>query len=87
MVILAVTFLWTHHGAGQGWSWVRQLGTTSLLVYWVHIELVYGAGWILEGKPVGGASAQSPRWLLILMMIGLSYLRTNGRWPTFRLET
>ena len=42
MVLLAVTFLWTHHGAGQGWSWVRQLGTTSLLVYWVHIELVYG---------------------------------------------
>ena len=25
-----------------GWSWVRQFGTTSLLVYWVHIELVYG---------------------------------------------
>ena len=42
MVMLAVTFLWTHHGSGQGWSWVRQLGTTSLLVYWVHIELVYG---------------------------------------------
>ena len=24
------------------WSWVRQLGTTSLFVYWVHLELVYG---------------------------------------------
>ena len=42
MVIIPVTFLWTHHGAGEGWSWVRQLGTSSLLVYWVHIELVYG---------------------------------------------
>jgi hypothetical protein len=28
--------------SAQSWSWVRQFGTTSLLVYWVHIELVYG---------------------------------------------
>ncbi len=28
--------------AGPGWSIFRQFGTTSLLVYWVHIELVYG---------------------------------------------
>ncbi|MFN7993952.1 MAG: heparan-alpha-glucosaminide N-acetyltransferase domain-containing protein [Bryobacteraceae bacterium] len=42
LLILAVAYVWTQFGAVPGWSWVRQFGTTSLLVYWVHIELVYG---------------------------------------------
>jgi peptidoglycan/LPS O-acetylase OafA/YrhL len=42
LLILAVAYVWTQYGAAPGWSWVRQFGTTSLLVYWVHIELVYG---------------------------------------------
>ncbi|HYP08915.1 MAG TPA: heparan-alpha-glucosaminide N-acetyltransferase domain-containing protein [Bryobacteraceae bacterium] len=85
MVVLAVTFLWTHHGAGEGWSWVRQLGTTSLLVYWVHIELVYGRwlGFWKEGLTLAQCSIAAIA--LILTMIGLSYLRTHGTWrrPAF----
>ena len=42
LVGLAFAYLWTLQPSAQGWSWVRQFGTTSLLVYWVHIELVYG---------------------------------------------
>ncbi len=44
-VILLITcwaFLMTRYLNPHGWSFVRQLGTTSLLVYWVHTELVYG---------------------------------------------
>jgi uncharacterized membrane protein len=85
MVILAVTFLWTHHGAGEGWSWVRQLGTTSLLVYWVHIELVYGR-WLGSWKEnLTVAQCVLGAVTLILMMICLSYARTNWRWPALRL--
>jgi uncharacterized membrane protein len=83
MVLLAVTFLWTHHGAGQGWSWVRQLGTTSLLVYWVHIELVYGR-WLGFWKDnLSLAQCTVAAITLILLMIGLSYVKTNGLWPSF----
>ena len=47
-VRLPVDALWR---AGDGWSWVRQFGTTSLLVYWVHIELVYGRWlWFLKNS-------------------------------------
>jgi uncharacterized membrane protein len=42
MLIVAFAFLWTRYATHGGWSWIRQLGTASLLVYWVHIELVYG---------------------------------------------
>jgi uncharacterized membrane protein len=87
LVLLAVTFLWTHHGAGQGWSWVQQLGTTSLLVYWVHIELVYGRwfGYWKEKLTIGECAVAS--LVLIVFMIALSYLKTqtHWRWPNLRL--
>ena len=57
--------------AGAGWSWVRQLGTTSLLVYWVHIELVYGkASWWLKdslgiGETVVAAAVIIPMMLVV----------------------
>lgn len=40
--ILAAAYIWVHYGASGRWSLLRQFGTTSLIVYWVHIELVYG---------------------------------------------
>jgi len=49
MLVLSVAFLWTEYGLGTSWSWVRQLGITSLLVYWVHVELVYGR-WFGSGR-------------------------------------
>jgi len=49
LMALPFAFVWTEYGAKPGWSWVRQFGTTSLLVYWVHIELVYGRWlWFLK---------------------------------------
>ena len=43
MLVIGFAYLWTCACRSRAsWSWVRQLGTTSLLVYWVHIELVYG---------------------------------------------
>ncbi len=42
LIGVAFAYVWTLQPGVQGWSWVRQFGTTSLLVYWVHIELVYG---------------------------------------------
>ena len=43
MAIMSVAYLWVNlAGDPARWSLLRQVGTTSLLVYWVHIELVYG---------------------------------------------
>jgi hypothetical protein len=43
MCIMAVAYLWVNlAGDPMRWSLLRQLGMTSLLIYWVHIELVYG---------------------------------------------
>ncbi len=42
LATLAGAYLWTEYGAAPRWSWMQALGQTSLLVYWVHIMLVYG---------------------------------------------
>jgi len=63
---------------------IRQLGRTSLLVYWVHLEIVYGdhvvPGW--RGTlPLGQAVVAVA--ILMLAMLALSYARTSG-WPWAR---
>jgi uncharacterized membrane protein len=42
LLMLAGAYLWTEYAAGPGWSWIESLGKASLLVYWVHVTLVYG---------------------------------------------
>ena len=54
LAILAGTYAWCRWGAGQrGFSPLIQLGQTSLLVYWVHIEFVYGRLSIVPKHAVG----------------------------------
>ncbi len=42
LLIACWAFVLTRYLNPDRWSFVRQLGVTSLLVYWVHTELVYG---------------------------------------------
>jgi uncharacterized membrane protein len=40
---VAVAYAWERRpGGGRNWSPLRQLGRTSLFIYWVHVEIVYG---------------------------------------------
>jgi uncharacterized membrane protein len=79
LLLLALAFLWTRNDGRESWSWVRQFGTTSLLVYWVHIELVYGRWlWFFKtnlnvGQTVAAAVA------VILLMLAISVIKTHRR--------
>jgi uncharacterized membrane protein len=77
LLMIAFAFLWTRYGGGEDrWSWLRQLGTTSLLVYWLHIELVYGR-WLYfwkNGLNVGQTVAAAIG--VILLMLALSTAKT-----------
>lgn len=76
LVVLAFAYLWTNHGV-RGWSWIQQLGTTSLLVYWVHIELVYGRWFGSWKESLGVVESAIAAVAVIALMVGLSVLRTN----------
>jgi uncharacterized membrane protein len=78
LVILTATYLWRHWGAGQwGFSPFIQLGQTSLLVYWVHIEFVYGRLSILPKRAVDIRTASFGLLAIFLSMVLLSVLRTR----------
>jgi len=84
LIILFLVYAWCRWGwAQKGFSPIIQLGNTSLLVYWVHIEFVYGRFSIL---PKGQCSAlKATRGLIeiFLAMLILSLLRTNWKkWRT-----
>src|SRR5205814_3748191 len=65
-----------------GPSPLRQLGRTSLLVYWVHLEIVYGM-WLAPGAQGRLTIEEATRGVVLLMlaMLALSLLRTRfGEW-------
>ena len=43
LLTMAGAYLWTEFGAGAHWSWMQAMGRNSLMVYWVHVVIVYGA--------------------------------------------
>ena len=82
LVILAMAFVWTRYAAGEGWSWLRQFGTTSLLVYWVHIELVYGRGLFFLKNSLNEVQTLIAAVFVILLMLSISVIKT--RWKEVR---
>ena len=79
LCILALAFLWIQLGAPQRWSLFRQLGTTSLLVYWVHIELVYGRWFGVWKEGLSVAQVVTFTIILLALMAALSVLKTRYR--------
>jgi hypothetical protein len=75
---LTAVYAWCRWGAGQwGFSPLIQLGQTSLLVYWVHIEFVYGRISILPKHAVDIPTASLGLEAIFFFMLGLSLLRTE----------
>ena len=83
VILMLIAFAWVWNlQLAQSWSWVRQFGLTSLLVYWVHIELVYGNLTGLLKESLGVGQTVIAAMFTILLMFGLSLLRTN--WPAVK---
>jgi fucose 4-O-acetylase-like acetyltransferase len=78
LVILTASYAWCRWGAGQwGFSPLIQLGQASLLVYWVHIEFVYGRFSILPKHSVSLRIASLGLLTIFLAMVLLAFLRTR----------
>jgi len=79
LVIMMASYVWCRWGAGNwGFSPFIQLGQASLLVYWVHLEFVYGRASILPKHNVGIRTASLGLLTIFLAMLMLAFLRT--RW-------
>src|ERR1700691_2361879 len=81
LVISFLTYAWCRWGlATRGFSPFIQLGQTSLLVYWVHIEFVYGRFSLLPKRAESIATASRGFLEIFLFMLILSLLRTRIDW-------
>src|SRR6266852_395716 len=79
LILLFLVYAWCRWGwAQKGFSPIVQLGNTSLLVYWVHIEFVYGRFSILPKGRCSILKATAGLLTIFLAMVALSVLRT--RW-------
>jgi uncharacterized membrane protein len=80
LMILAAAYAWCRWGLAQwGFSPLIQLGQASLLVYWVHIEFVYGRVSILPKRVVGIGEASVGLLVISLAMLLLAYVRTHWK--------
>jgi len=83
LMILTGSYAWCRWGAGQwpagqwGFSPLIQLGQASLLVYWVHIEFVYGRFSILSKHNQSIRTASLGVLTISLAMLVLAFVRTR----------
>jgi hypothetical protein len=81
LVIVFLSYAWCRWGlATRGFSPLIQLGQTSLLVYWVHIEFVYGRYSLLPKRAQSIPTASRGLLEIFLFMLILSLLRTRIDW-------
>jgi uncharacterized membrane protein len=81
LVIAFLSYAWCRWGlATRGFSPLIQLGQTSLLVYWVHIEFVYGRFSLLKKGAQSVPAASRGLLEITLAMLVLSLLRTKIDW-------
>ncbi len=80
LVISAASYAWCRWGlANWGFSPLILLGQASLLVYWVHIEFVYGRVSILPKHRMGIGAASAGLLIISLAMLALAYFRTRTK--------
>jgi uncharacterized membrane protein len=80
LIILCATYAWCRWDAGEwAFSPMIQLGQTSLLVYWVHIEFVYGRFSIRPKHSQSIRGATLGLMTIFLMMLALSIMRTRTK--------
>ena len=62
---------------GARWSPLQQLGRTSLFIYWIHVEMVYG----LISLPIHMSLTLRRAWALVafsVFMLVCSIVRTGS---------
>jgi len=77
-MILFLGYVWCRWGAAQrGFSPLIELGKSSLLVYWVHIEFVYGGLSILPKHRMGIGAASLGLLVIFAAMTALATWRNR----------
>ena len=72
LMIMSGAYLWTEYGAGKRWSWMQAIGKNSLMVYWVHVMIVYGIPVRPIKRLLNVWQATLTTVIVTLLMVGMS---------------
>ena len=82
--MIAFAYGWGHVIIGSSWSPMQQLGRSSLFIYWIHVELVYG----LISLPIHKALTHAQAWtayvafVLLMLVLSMQKDRFVAWWKT-----
>jgi uncharacterized membrane protein len=79
LLVLGLAEAWVRTPWARWPSALRLFGRTSLLIYWLHIEIVYGR-WVAPAARQAldvGAATWALAWLLVAMLL-VAWLRVHG---------
>jgi len=79
LVLVGAGFVWTADQQPERLGFIRRLGTNSLLIYWVHVELVYGRWFWFAKERLTIGQCVVASLLLIALMYGLATLNLPTR--------
>ena len=81
LLLMASAYVWTEFCSGGGWSWMLTLGQTSLMVYWVHVVMVYGrwASPIKRALDIPRATLATLALMALMLGLAEAKLRWAGR--------
>jgi uncharacterized membrane protein len=91
LAIMAGSYVWTQYCAG-GWSWMQCMGKNSLMVYWVHVMMVYGSLVRPIKRSMSIPMAVLSTALVTVLMVAMSVVwlrwkaRRNGQHATEQLR-
>lgn len=79
---MPLAFVWGNRAGAGRWSPLQQFGRTSLFVYWIHVEMVYG----VLSTPLHRALTLW-QWgitylLFVVLLLGISVIKTHLSRPT-----
>jgi len=69
LILVYVAYRWSIRAHAQRWSSLIIFGQTSLLIYWVHIEFVYGRLRMFKNTLGVGLTVAQLIWLVPLMLV------------------
>ncbi len=73
---IGLAYLWEQRPtAGRRWSPLQLLGRSSLFIYWIHVELVYG----LISLPLHGAFSLRAAWIGLVLLSLLMLAAAAGK--------
>jgi fucose 4-O-acetylase-like acetyltransferase len=70
--VIGMAYWWQRVTPGQWWSPMQQLGKSSLFIYWIHVEMVYGLISLRIHKTLTHAQAWGAYVAFVLLMLFIS---------------